>query len=414
MPAAPLTASDWPIAASTLPFPAVSRAGLDATHGGPDAWMPPLRELVRCGFTHVDLTDNWARIADLDASELELFAGALREAGIVAASSSLIRRSVIDDTDGDANLAYSHRALDACAGLGITTLSVGLHQALSDAQRQQLWFWTVEGHHDRPERWDDAVARLRELADHAASVGVVLSLELYEDTFLGDAATALRLLEDIGSDWVGINPDVANLIRLHRPVDSWRELFEAVLPHTNFWHVKNYTRDETAPTDAGTAGRFTAMPAHLDVGIINYRWAFEVAIESGFQGVICMENYGGDGLGVSAWNRDYLRNLVLPLTTAGAGSARAACGSPTSAHSVPQKRERAPHDHHLSRHGRLRLHGRRHRAGARERRAATCGIADVSAEVTLANLERIIREAEAFEAGGLFRERVGASGSARG
>ena len=26
-----------------------------------------------------------------------------------------------------------------------------------------------------------------------------------------------------------------------------------------------------------------------------------------------MENYGGDGLGVSAWNRDYLRNLVLPL-----------------------------------------------------------------------------------------------------
>jgi hypothetical protein len=26
-----------------------------------------------------------------------------------------------------------------------------------------------------------------------------------------------------------------------------------------------------------------------------------------------MENYGGDGLGVSAWNRDYLRSLVLPL-----------------------------------------------------------------------------------------------------
>src|SRR3954462_12296960 len=96
---APLTASDWPIAASTLPFPAVSRQGLDATHGGPDAWMPRLRDLVRCGFTHVDLTDNWARIADLDPGELESLAGCLRETGVVAASSSLIRRSVIDDAD---------------------------------------------------------------------------------------------------------------------------------------------------------------------------------------------------------------------------------------------------------------------------------------------------------------------------
>ena len=306
--APPLTAFDWPIAASTLPFPAVSRSGLDATHGGPDAWMPRLHELVRCGFRHVDLTDSWARIADLDPAELESFAGCLREAGVVAASSSLIRRSVIDDTDGDANLAYTHRALDAAAALGITTVSVGLHQPLTDEQRGRLWFWTADGHHDRPERWDDAVTRLRELTAHAQQLGIVLSLELYEDTFLGDAASTLRLLEEIDSEWIGVNPDVANLIRLHRPIDSWREMFEQLLPHTNFWHVKNYTRDEHPERD-----QFTAMPAHLDVGLIDYRWAFDVAIESGFQGVICMENYGGDGLGVSAWNRDYLRNLVLPL-----------------------------------------------------------------------------------------------------
>jgi sugar phosphate isomerase/epimerase len=304
----PLTATDWPIAASTLPFPAVSRGGLDATHGGPDAWMPRLRELARCGFEHVDLTDSWARIADLDQGELESLGQCLREAGVTAASSSLIRRSVIDDTDGDANLAYTHRALDAAAALGMTTVSVGLHQPLTDEQRRQLWFWTVEGHHDRPEQWDDAVSRLRELTQHAESLGIVLSLEMYEDTFLGDAASTLRLLEAIDSPWIGVNPDVANLIRLHRPIDSWRDLFEQLLPHTNFWHVKNYTRDEDVAN-----GMFTAVPAHLDVGLIDYRWAFEVAIEGGFQGVICMENYGGDGLGVSAWNRDYLRSLVLPL-----------------------------------------------------------------------------------------------------
>ena len=36
------------------------------------------------------------------------------------------------------------------------------------------------------------------------------------------------------------------------------------------------------------------------------------AISVGFQGVISVENYGGDGLSVCATNRDYLRRHVLP------------------------------------------------------------------------------------------------------
>ena len=36
------------------------------------------------------------------------------------------------------------------------------------------------------------------------------------------------------------------------------------------------------------------------------------AIDAGFQGVLCVENYGGDGLSVCATNRDYLRRHILP------------------------------------------------------------------------------------------------------
>ena len=59
-------------------------------------------------------------------------------------------------------------------------------------------------------------------------------------------------------------------------------------------------------------GAYFAVPAPMQHGVIDYRRAFRYAIEQGFQGVICVENYGGDGLSVCADNRDYLRRHVLP------------------------------------------------------------------------------------------------------
>lgn len=302
-----LDRSTWPIAAAALPFSSTLADGRDATLVGVDAWHGPLREVRRCGFARIDLTDSWIRPGDLDSKALASLKSALDEHELRAASLSMIRRSVIDDHHGDANLAYSHRSLDAAAELGITTVSVGLHQALTAEQQQQLWFWTATGHVDRPERWGDAVSRLRELGEHAQSLGIVLSLEMYEDTFLGTAESAIRLVTEIANPWVGLNPDIGNLVRLHRPIESWREAFEATLPYTNFWHMKNYSRSETADGSV-----VSTAPSSMDVGIIDYRWAVQRAIELGFRGVMCLENYGGDGLSVCARNRDYLRRYVLP------------------------------------------------------------------------------------------------------
>ncbi|UYN83449.1 MAG: sugar phosphate isomerase/epimerase [Microcella sp.] len=304
---ATLTRSTWPIAAAALPFASTDRHGRDATHAGEEAWHGPLGEVRRCGFTRIDLTDSWIRPGDLGAEGLAGLTAALNDHGLRAASLSVIRRSVIDDREGDANLAYSHRSIDAAAELGITTVSVGLHQALSAEQQRQLWFWTATGHVDRAERWSDAVARLRELGAHAESLGIVLSLEMYEDTFLGTAESAVRLVTEIDNPRVGLNPDIGNLVRLHRPIESWREAFEATLPYTNFWHMKNYSRSESADGSI-----VSTAPSTMDVGIIDYRWAVGRAIELGFRGVMCLENYGGDGLSVCARNRDYLRQYILP------------------------------------------------------------------------------------------------------
>jgi sugar phosphate isomerase/epimerase len=301
-PSGRLTAADWPIAAAMLPF-----AGPSAQDAPGSRWLEQLCEVKDAGFDLVDVTDNWVRIGDLEGSRIEELSSVAADAGVGLASVSAIRRSVVDAETGLENLAYSHRTLESAAALGIRTVSFGLHQALTAAQQRELWFWTVEGHRDRPEDWPLAVERLRELGRHAGELGIVMSLEMYEDTFLGTADSAVRLVEDIGLDVVGLNPDIGNLVRLHRPIESPDEAMRKCAPYMNFWHMKNYLRDEDPEK-----GVYFAAPAPMESGVINYRAAFRMALDAGFQGVLCAENYGGDGLSVCASNRDYLRRHVLP------------------------------------------------------------------------------------------------------
>jgi hypothetical protein len=48
-------------------------------------------------------------------------------------------------------------------------------------------------------------------------------------------------------------------------------------------------------------------------GIIDYRRALAFAIAHGFKGAILCENYGGDGLSVSAENARYVRTILERL-----------------------------------------------------------------------------------------------------
>jgi sugar phosphate isomerase/epimerase len=304
------TAENWPITAALLQFPGVDAAGMQINDAPAAAWAEVLTEVKDAGFTNADLTDSWVRPGDLSPARLAEFKQTAETVGIGIPVISAIRRSVIEERNWEENLAYSHRTIDAAAELGCEVVSFGLHQALTAEQRKQLWFWTVEGHKDPvgdKETWANAVTRLRELGRHAAEAGILLSLEMYEDTYLGTADSSVQLVQDIGLDNVGLNPDIGNLIRLHRPIEDWREMVAKTLPYSNYWHMKNYMRDENV-----ARGTYVAMPAPMESGLINYREAFKLALSVGFQGILCTEHYGGDGLSVTASNQDYLRRQILP------------------------------------------------------------------------------------------------------
>ncbi|MGH6806001.1 MAG: sugar phosphate isomerase/epimerase, partial [Ensifer adhaerens] len=93
--------------------------------------------------------------------------------------------------------------------------------------------------------------------------------------------------------------------RLHRPVEHWQEMMAKVAPFAKYWHVKNYNR-----TEDETSGLIVTHPAPLEFGMINYRTAIRLALSHGFQSPFLCEHYGGDGLSVSATNRDYLRRIL--------------------------------------------------------------------------------------------------------
>ena len=302
-----LTRETWPIAAAMIQQQNLLPDGSSVQDQPAEGWAATLADVSDAGFTELDPTDSWLRIADLSPSRLDEFMAVVRQAGLTIPAISTARRSVIDAEHGDAYLAYGHRVIDTAARIGAGAVSFGLFQALTPAQKQALWFWTAPGHvnPDDPATWDKAVARIRELGRHAAELGIEVSLEMYEDTYLGTADSSVRFVTDVDLPNVKLNLDIGNLIRLHRPVEHWLSMVQKTAPFAGYWHVKNYIR-----TEDETRGLIVTAPVPLEYGIINYRVAIKMALAHGFRSAFLVEHYGGDGLSVSATNREYLRRIL--------------------------------------------------------------------------------------------------------
>ena len=304
------TAENWPIALAMLGFGSVDSTGRPIQEAPAEEWAKQLREARRLGFTEIDPTDTWVRVADLEPARLKEFRDVLDDAGLTVPAISTSRRSVLDPQHGEEYLAYSHRLLDVAAELGVKMVSFGFFQALTAEQQKALWFWLVDGYKDPDDRETraHAAALIRELAEHAQGNGQQITLEMYEDTYVGTCDDAVAFLKEVDHEACGLNPDLGNFIRLHRPIEPVQAMLDKVLPYANYWHVKNYLRDEDPST-----GSITTFPLPMEMGLINYRSAIRQAIDLGFTGAFLCEHYGSDSLGVCARNREYIRGVLAGI-----------------------------------------------------------------------------------------------------
>ena len=298
---------DWPIAAAMIQYPNILPDGSSAQDQAPEEWAETLADIADAGFTELDPTDGWLRIADLSPARLDAFMGVVKGLGMTVPAISTARKNLIDRDRGPEMVAYAHRVIDTAAGIGAKAVSLGLFGALTQAQQKALWFWTVQGERNPDDRasYELAVDRVRELGRHAEDAGIEVALEMYEDTYIGTADGAVRFVTEVGLPNVGINADLGNLVRLHRPVEHWLSMVQKTMPFARYWHVKNYLRSEDE-----TTGLVVTAPTSLELGIINYRTAIKLALSHGFASPFLCEHYGGDGVSVSATNRDYLRTLL--------------------------------------------------------------------------------------------------------
>jgi sugar phosphate isomerase/epimerase len=272
---------------------------------GATAWADELVELREAGFDAIDLVDSWLAPGYLSAAELRELGAVLGDTGLRLAGISVVRRSVIDPRDGAANLDYTLRSLDAAAALGAPVVSIGFHRPLTPEQRAAS-FWLVDPPRDdrTDATWRLAAERVSKLARRAGELGIGVALELHEGTLLDSAAGALRVIDMVGSPALGVNPDLGNLVRVPAPLaEGWEETLRAVLPHTTYWHVKNYARVERREL-------VVTLPSELEAGHIDYRRALGLALDAGFGGPVCIEHYEGDALGAIARGRVYVEQVV--------------------------------------------------------------------------------------------------------
>jgi len=299
------SAHTWPIAANMLGFGNRAPDGGHIKDAPATVWASQLRQVRELGFDYIDPTDAWVPLAALSDSRVEEFRTVLKAEGLAISSISMTRNSVVDVDNGAQNLADAHRLIDIAPSFGATIVNTGFMQAITPEQSEHIWFWLVDGHVDDPALRDLAVERIRELGDHARANGIEVSLEMYEDTYIGTPDEAVRFIGDVDHDAVGLNPDLGNLIRLHRPIPHFSEMYAKVLPYSNFWHIKNYSRDYDPAT-----GAYSSAPLPLKYGYINYRQMIRLALDLGYTGPFCCEHYGSDSLGVCAENREYIEQVL--------------------------------------------------------------------------------------------------------
>jgi len=158
---------------------------------------------------------------------------------------------------------------------------------------------------------DTARSAWRALARLAAGTPVRFVLELHDDSLAGSASAALRLLEGLDPDAVGVILDIANTAVVgNEPLALAVELLGPYLAHV---HVK----DVAFSAGPGWNGQQSRVVA-LGQGSMRWPACLRILRDAGYQGWLSLENFTGLELGPARIAADtaWLRTMISESTHA--------------------------------------------------------------------------------------------------
>ena len=178
-----------------------------------------------------------------------------------------------DPSERAAGLRRLRVLLDACAALGTTVVT------LCTGTRDPHHMWRRHPDNDTPGAWTDLVASMREAVRGAEAAGVTLAFEPEVANVVDAAQKARRLLDEIGSPWLKVVMDGANIFHsgeLPRMREMLEEAFLLLGPDIALAHAKDLDHD-------GEAGH---LPAGR--GVLDYPLYLALLQRSGFTGALIL------------------------------------------------------------------------------------------------------------------------------
>ena len=155
-------------------------------------------------------------------------------------------------------------------------------------------------------------ATLAQLCDRAQDHGLVVSLEIHQNSYIDDSDLAIALLNQIDRPNAGLNPDLGNILWAHAiPIESSEDAMAKLARHAAYVHLKNLRRLFVPGLDRAAFVR-TSL---LERGDIDWRWAISELAAAGYQGYLTFEgdySEGWDFRRAMEQNAAYVRGLIAP------------------------------------------------------------------------------------------------------
>ncbi len=164
---------------------------------------------------------------------------------------NMIHPDLQQRADGLRNLRVLASACDQL-GTSVITLCTGTRDPNS--------MWRRHPDNDSPEAWDDLVISMRQAIQVAEEYQVTLAFEPEVANVVDSAIKARRIIDQIGSPYLKVVMDGANIFHageLPRMREILDEAFALLGEHTTFAHAKDLDRD-------GEAGHLAAGKGLLD------------------------------------------------------------------------------------------------------------------------------------------------------